>query len=58
MNSYDAIVVGKARYSELAKGEAIIESEGFTKAVVARGSRKIMGFHIIGPYAPILIQEW
>ncbi|HEY78005.1 MAG TPA: dihydrolipoyl dehydrogenase [Dehalococcoidia bacterium] len=51
------IVVGKARYSDVAKGEAMMEREGFTKAVVARNSRKILGFHIIGPCAPILIQE-
>jgi mycothione reductase len=34
-----------------------MESEGFAKAIVARDSRRILGFHIIGPYAPILIQE-
>jgi dihydrolipoamide dehydrogenase len=51
------IVVGRARYSDVAKGEAMMEREGFTKAIVARDSRKILGFHIIGPYAPILIQE-
>ncbi len=51
------ILVGRARYSDVAKGEAMMEREGFTKAIVARDSRKILGFHIIGPYAPILIQE-
>ncbi len=51
------IVVGKARYSDVAKGEAMMEREGFAKAIVARDSREILGFHIIGPYAPILIQE-
>ena len=33
------------------------ELEGFTKAVVDKKNGKILGFHIIGPYAPILIQE-
>jgi len=51
------IVVGKARYSDVAKGEAMMEREGFAKAIVEKGSRRILGFHIIGPYAPILIQE-
>jgi mycothione reductase len=51
------ILVGRARYSDVAKGEAMMESEGFAKAIVARDSRRILGFHIIGPYAPILIQE-
>jgi mycothione reductase len=51
------VLVGRAKYSDVAKGEAMMESEGFAKAIVARDSRRILGFHIIGPYAPILIQE-
>lgn len=53
---YD-IVVGKANYSAVAKGEAMMETESFAKAIVEKSSMKILGFHIIGPYAPILIQE-
>ncbi len=33
------------------------ETDGFAKAVVDGESGNILGFHIIGPYAPILIQE-
>jgi dihydrolipoamide dehydrogenase len=51
------ILVGKAHYSEVAKGEAMMETESFAKAIVDKQSRKILGFHIIGPDAPILIQE-
>ncbi len=51
------ILVGKAKYSDVAKGEAMVELEGFTKAIVDKKDGKILGFHIIGPYAPILIQE-
>lgn len=51
------IVVGKTRYAEVAKGEAMMETEGFAKAIVEKESEKILGFHIIGPYAPELIQE-
>lgn len=51
------ILVGRARYSEVAKGTALMEEEGFAKAIVDAHSRRILGFHIIGPYAPILIQE-
>jgi mycothione reductase len=51
------IMVGKARYWDVAKGEAMMEEHGFAKAVVEADSGKILGFHIIGPYAPILIQE-
>ena len=53
---YD-ILVGRTRYYEVAKGEAMMEKEGFAKAVVEKDSGRILGFHIIGPYAPILIQE-
>jgi dihydrolipoamide dehydrogenase len=51
------ILVGKAKYSDVAKGEAMMEIEGFTKAIVNKKDGRILGFHIIGPYAPILIQE-
>jgi dihydrolipoamide dehydrogenase len=51
------ILVGRAGYSEVAKGEAMMEDQAFAKAIVEKDSLKILGFHIIGPYAPILIQE-
>ncbi len=51
------ILVGKAHYSDVAKGEAMVELQSFTKAIVNKEDGKILGFHIIGPYAPILIQE-
>ena len=34
-----------------------METDGFAKGIVDRESGKIVGFHIIGPYAPMLIQE-
>jgi len=51
------VLVGRAKYFDVAKGEAMVEKEGFAKAIVEEESGKILGFHIIGPYAPILIQE-
>ena len=51
------ILVGRAKYSSVAKGEAMAEEEGFAKAIVDSESHKILGFHIIGPFAPELIQE-
>ena len=51
------VMVGKAMYSDVAQGDAMMESNGFAKAIVEANSRKMLGFHIIGPYAPILIQE-
>jgi len=51
------IIVGKTMYSDTAKGEAMMENEGFAKAIVEKETDKLLGFHIIGPYAPVLIQE-
>jgi mycothione reductase len=51
------VLVGKAKYSDVAQGEAMMEETGFAKAIVEADTGKILGFHVIGPYAPILIQE-
>lgn len=51
------ISVGRARYWDVAQGEAMMEEEGFAKAIVDAEGGKLVGFHIIGPYAPIIIQE-
>jgi dihydrolipoamide dehydrogenase len=52
-----AVLVGTARYWDVAKGEAMLETDGFAKAIVDREENRVLGFHIIGPHAPILIQE-
>lgn len=51
------VLVGRTRYFDVAQGEAMMEKDGFAKAVVEASSGKLLGFHLIGPYAPILIQE-
>lgn len=51
------VLVGKAKYADTVMGTAMREEEGFAKAVVERGTRRILGFHIIGPGASLLIQE-
>jgi mycothione reductase len=51
------ILVGRASYASTAKGEAMMEEEGFAKAILEQDTNKILGFHIIGPFAPELIQE-
>ena len=51
------ILVGYAKYNSVAKGIAMLEDEAFAKAIVDQETNKILGFHIIGPYASILIQE-
>lgn len=51
------ILVGKALYRDTAMGAAMGFPEGFVKVVVERETGKILGGHIIGPEASILIQE-
>jgi mycothione reductase len=53
----DTVLVGRAKYSDTVKGTAMVERESFAKAVVEKETGRILGFHIIGPYAPMLIQE-
>ena len=51
------IMVGVAKYSSTAKGMAMMEEHALAKVIVDKETWKILGFHIIGPFAPILIQE-
>ncbi len=52
-----SIVTSTTRYFDTAKGEAMMERDGFTKVILDKESGNILGFHVIGPYAPILVQE-
>jgi dihydrolipoamide dehydrogenase len=54
--NYD-IAVGKASYAHTAKGEALREEKNFAKIILDRNNWKVLGFHVIGPQASILIQE-
>jgi dihydrolipoamide dehydrogenase len=51
------ILVGRANYSDVVMGDAMMETESFAKAIVEKKTEKILGFHIIGPDAAVLIQE-
>jgi mycothione reductase len=51
------ILIGRAKYSDIVAGDTMVEKEGFAKAIVEKKTRKILGFHIIGPYASHIIQE-
>jgi mycothione reductase len=51
------ILVGKALYKDTAQGAAMAEPKGFVKVIVERKTGQILGAHIIGPYASMLIQE-
>jgi len=51
------ILMGTAKYSDIAKGQAMMEEDSFAKAITDKDTEKILGFHIIGPNAPELLQE-
>jgi mycothione reductase len=53
----DRVLVGFHRYHDTAKGEAMNAEDYFVKVIVEKETMKILGAHIIGPYASVLIQE-
>lgn len=50
-------VVGFRRYAASAMGMALRSDEGFVKMMVERGTRKILGCHIIGHEASVLLHQ-
>ncbi|MCX8150550.1 MAG: dihydrolipoyl dehydrogenase [Candidatus Bathyarchaeota archaeon] len=51
------ILVGSALYKDTAMGAAMGEPAGFVKVIVEEDTGKILGGHIVGPEASVLIQE-
>jgi dihydrolipoamide dehydrogenase len=51
------LLIGVQRYEDTAKGEAMGLKDFFVKVIVESTTMKILGAHIIGPYASVLIQE-
>jgi len=53
---YD-ILLGYYRYEDTAKGEALRVKDYFVKVILEKDTYRILGAHIVGPHASILIQE-
>ncbi|MBN1683809.1 dihydrolipoyl dehydrogenase [Candidatus Bathyarchaeota archaeon] len=51
------ILVGLWNFADTAYGMAMGEEDGFIKIIVEEESYKILGCHILGPHASVLIQE-
>ncbi|NIN67258.1 MAG: dihydrolipoyl dehydrogenase [Anaerolineae bacterium] len=51
------ILVGRAEYMEVTKGYAMGEEDGLVKVVVEQGTGRILGCHIVGSHAAILVQQ-
>jgi dihydrolipoamide dehydrogenase len=53
----DNVLIGMYRYEDTAKGEAMGVKDYFVKVIVEKETMRILGAHIIGPHASVLIQE-
>ena len=53
----ERVLVGFYKYENTAKGEAINAKDYFVKVIVDGSNERILGAHIIGPWASMLIQE-
>ncbi|MGM0509915.1 MAG: dihydrolipoyl dehydrogenase [Thermoplasmatota archaeon] len=51
------ILIGYERYSNTAKGSAMKAEDFFVKVIVEKETYRILGAHIVGPQASVLIQE-
>jgi len=54
---YHNVLVGRAEYKDTAMGAAMGDPAGFVKVLVEKETGKILGAHIIGPEAAVVIQE-
>jgi len=53
----DNVLIGFYRYEDTAKGEAMAAEYYFVKVIMEKETEKILGAHVAGPYASMLIQE-
>ncbi len=51
------VLIGVKRYEDTAKGMAMDAKDYFVKVIVEAGTSRILGAHIIGPHASILIHQ-
>jgi mycothione reductase len=51
------VLIGFYRYEDTAKGEAMAAKDYFVKVIMEKETERIVGAHIAGPYASMLIQE-
>ncbi|MBI0583914.1 MAG: dihydrolipoyl dehydrogenase [Methanomassiliicoccus sp.] len=50
-------LTGYSRYANVAKGNAMADDTGLVKMVVEKGTRRILGAHIAGKEADLLVQQ-
>ncbi|MCX6462075.1 MAG: mycothione reductase [Pseudonocardiales bacterium] len=49
-------VAGEAEYADTAFGWALEDTTGFAKVLAERGTGRLLGAHVMGPHAAILVQ--
>jgi mycothione reductase len=54
----DSILIGFSRYEDTAKGIAMGVKDYFVKVIIEKETMTLLGAHIIGPQASVLIQEF
>jgi len=52
-----SILLGEYNYIDTAKGAAMEEEDGLVKVILEEETYRLLGAHIVGAHAPILIQE-
>src|SRR3990172_12492468 len=57
IEKYEKVLIGFHKYEDTAKGEAMGVKDYFVKVILEEDTRRILGAHIIGPHASILIHE-
>lgn len=51
------VLVGRAKYTEVAKGFAMAEEDGLAKVIIEDGTGLILGCSVIGSEAAVLVQQ-
>lgn len=51
------LLVGKSRYTDVTKGYAMAEEDTLVKVVVDQQTGRVLGCHIVGPEAAVLVQQ-
>jgi mycothione reductase len=57
INSGKNVLVGCARYMDVAKGVAMGEEHGFAKVILEKDTGRILGATVVGPMASELVQQ-
>ncbi len=53
----EEVLIGFKKFEDTAKGQAMDLRDCFVKVIIEKSTNRILGAHIFGPYASILIQE-